>query len=305
MREEHIQNQVLLSSGSLRNYGLDRVFEIAAGCGYDGVELIVDERADSVHGNYLRGLSDRYSLPVPVVHAPFAFLDPPGWEKDELSRLIRSIRLAGEIGSRAVVLHTPFYTDRTFRRWLEEDLAEFQKENTVTILVENMPCYRKVGGRMGQFFSIPDLAERDLEGFWKLVPGFLLPPCFPLSRLEEMDRFPHIILDTTHLGTAGIDPVAAFDRFRRQIGHIHLSNYDGREHLELRTGLLDLAAFLRHVTRSGYRGGYCLEIMPEYFPSGDEKQSRQLLSDNLAFIRAAIAQPGQDSSRAARSLAVR
>ncbi len=305
MREDDIHNQVLLSSGSLNNYGLDRVFEIAAGCGFDGVELIVDERTDSVHGRYLRALSDRYSLPIPVVHAPFVFLNPPGWEKDELFRLIRSLRLAEEIGARAVVLHTPFYTDRVFRRWLEKDLAGFQKKNTVTILIENMPCYRKVGGRLARWLSIPDLAERNLRGFWKLVPGFLLPACFPLSRLDRMEQFPHIILDTTHLGTGGIDPVAAFDRLRWKIRHIHLSNYDGREHLEMRTGILDLAGFLRHTTRSGYQGGYCLEIMPDYFPSADEEKTRRLLADNLALIRTALAPEPQDPSRAARSRAVR
>ncbi|MDP8236667.1 MAG: sugar phosphate isomerase/epimerase family protein [Candidatus Erginobacter occultus] len=283
--KEQISNPVLLSSGSLRNYGLNRVFETAAGCGYDGVELIVDEHTDSVHADYIRKLIERYSLPVPVVHAPFNFLDPPGWEKDELSRLVRSLRLAEEVGARSVVLHTPFYTDRAFRRWLEEDLAGFQKKNTVTILVENMPCYRKVGGRLGKLFSLSDLAERDRRGFWKLVPNFLLPPCFPLSALGEMDQFPNIILDTTHLGTAGIDPIAAFERFRDRIGHIHLSNYDGREHLELQTGILDLAAFLHHTARSGYRGGYCLEIMPEYFDSHDSVHTIRLLSENLAFIR--------------------
>ncbi len=286
--ETTMTNQVLLSSGSLRNYGLDRVFEIAARCGYDGVELIVDERTDSVHGGYLRQLAERYSIPVPVVHAPFTFLDPPGWEKDELFRLVRSVRLAEEIQARSVVLHTPFYTDRAFIRWLKEDLEEFQEKNTVSILVENMPCYRKVGGRLGKLLSIPDLAERDRQGFWKLVPDFFLPRCFPLSGLEKMAQFPRIILDTTHLGTAGIDPVAAYDRLRNRIDHIHLSNYDGREHLELRTGVLDLAAFLRHVAASGYRGGYCLEIMPEYFPADDEEHTVELLSDNLEFIRTAV-----------------
>ncbi len=297
-------NQVLLSSGSLRNYGLNRVFEAAAACGYDGVELIVDEHTDSVHAGYIRQLIERYSLPVPVVHAPFNFLDPPGWEKDELSRLIRSVRLAGEVQAGAVVLHTPFYTDRTFRRWLEEDLAEFQEGQAVTILVENMPCYRKPGGRLGKLFALPDLAERNRRGIWKLLPDFLLPACFPLSGLEQMEQFPHIILDTTHLGTAGIDPIAAFNRFQSRIGHIHLSNYDGREHLEIRTGFLDLAAFLRHTVRAGYRGGYCLEIMPEYFDSHDREYTLRLLSENLAFIRKELDQ-GQDSSRAARSLAVR
>ena len=286
--EDNSLNPVLLSSGSLRNYGLDRVFEIAARCGYDGVELIVDERTDSVHGDYLRQLAERYSIPVPVVHAPFAFLDPPGWEKDELFRLVRSVRLAEEIQARSVVLHTPFYTDRAFIRWLKEDLDQFQEKNTVSILIENMPCYRKVGGRLGRLFSIPDLADRNRKGIWKLVPDFLLPRCFPLSGLEEMSRFGRIILDTTHLGTAGIDPIAAYDRLKLRIDHIHLSNYDGREHLELRTGNLDLAAFLRHVTASGYRGGYCLEIMPEYFPADDEDHTVKLLTENLEFIRAAI-----------------
>lgn len=283
--KEKIPNRVLLSSGSLRNYGLDRVFELAARCGFDGVELIVDERTDSVHEDYLRRLAKRHSVPVPVVHAPFAFLDPPGWEKEELPRLVRSLRLAEEIGAQAVVLHTPFYTDRAFRRWLQEDLENFQQKTAITILVENMPCYRRVGGRLGKRLGIGDLAERNFRGFWKLLPGFLLPPCFPLSDLDELDRFPNIILDTTHLGTAGIDPGGAFDRFREKIGHIHLSNYDGREHLELRTGWLDLAGFLRHVSAAGYRGGYCLEIMPEYFSSHDGDYTLRLLADNLAFIR--------------------
>lgn len=287
--EKIFTDQVLLSSGSLCNYGLNRIFEIAALCGYDGVELIIDEHTDTVHVDYLQKLIERHSLPIPVVHAPFNFLNPPGWEKDELSRLVRSVHLAEQIQARSVVLHTPFYTDPAFRRWLEEDLTEFQKRNTITILVENMPCYRKVGGRIGKLFSIPDLAERNRRGIWKLVPDCLLPACFPLCGLEQMDQFPHIILDTTHLGTAGIDPILAFDRFRHQVRHIHLSNYDGREHLELRTGFLDLAAFLRHTARAGYRGGYCLELMPEHFDSHDRDYTLQLLADNLAFIRRHIA----------------
>ena len=86
-----MSNQIILSSGSIRNYGMDRVFEIAARCGFDGVEMIVDERTDTIHSGYLRGLIERYNQPVPVVHAPFNFLDPPGWEKDEISRAKRSV----------------------------------------------------------------------------------------------------------------------------------------------------------------------------------------------------------------------
>ncbi|MEA1928104.1 MAG: hypothetical protein U9N73_07840, partial [Candidatus Auribacterota bacterium] len=86
-------------------------------------------------------------------------------------------------------------------------------------------------------------------------------------------------------GTGGFDIIAAFERFKDRIGHIHISNYDGREHLELRTGNLNLAAFLQHAGAAGYKEGFCLEIMPEYFPSGDEEYTVGLLKDNLDFIR--------------------
>ena len=280
-----MNNQIILSSGSIHNYGMDRVFEIAARCGFDGVEMIVDERTDTVHSGYLQSLIERYNQPVPVVHAPFNFLDPPGWEKDEISRAKRSVELAKEIGAASVVLHTPFYTDRLFLRWLEEDLAEYQKTTEIILLVENMPCYRKPGGRLGKWLNISDVQECGRKKFWNLIPSFITPLCFPLCELERLDQFPHIILDTTHLGTGGFDPIAAFDRFRDRIGHIHLSNFDGREHLELRTGIIDMAAFLRHVTGAGYAGGFCLEIMPEYFPSDNEELTVRLLKDNLGFIR--------------------
>ncbi len=117
-----MNNQIILSSGSLSNYGMDRVFEIAARCGFNGVELIVDERTDTIHPGYLRELIERHNQPVPVVHAPFNFLSPPGWERDEVSRAKRSVGLAEEISAASVVLHTPFYTDRLYLRWLEEDL---------------------------------------------------------------------------------------------------------------------------------------------------------------------------------------
>jgi sugar phosphate isomerase/epimerase len=102
-------------------------------------------------------------------------------------------------------------------------------------------------------------------------------------------RFRHLVLDTTHLATGGFDPIAVFERLKERVVHVHLSNFDGREHVELRQGELDLAAFIRHLKESGYAGTLCLEIMPEYFPSEDESFTRRLLEDNLALIRENLA----------------
>ena len=38
---------IALSTGSLYNYGVARVFELAAQTGYDGIEMLVDHRWDS------------------------------------------------------------------------------------------------------------------------------------------------------------------------------------------------------------------------------------------------------------------
>ena len=138
---------------------------------------------------------------------------------------------------------------------------------------------------MGKWLNISDVQEYDRKKFWNLIPSFINPLCFPLCDLDKLEQFHNIILDTTHLGTGGFDPIAAFDRFQDRIGHIHISNFDGREHLELRTGIIDMAAFLRHVISTGYAGGFCLEIMPEYFPSDDEEFTVKLLTENLDFIR--------------------
>ena len=169
--------------------------------------------------------------------------------------------------------------------WLEDDLAEYQKTTDIILLVENMPCYRKPGGRLGKWLNISDVQEWNRKKFWSLVPSVINPLCFPLCDLKKLEQFPHIILDTTHLGTGGFDPITVFDHFKDKVEHIHLSNFDGREHLELRTGKIDMGAFLRHVTNTGYTGGFCLEIMPEYFPSDNEEMTVELLTENLDFIR--------------------
>lgn len=280
-----MRNPVLLSSGSLRNYGLDRLFEIARLTGFDGVEIIVDECADSAHPGYLRKLMERHGLPVPAVHTPFAFIDPPGWEKDEISRVKRSLRLAEEVGASIVVLHTPFFTDSDYQRWLEEELEAFQETTNMILAVENMPHYRKLGGRLGVWLRGPSLLEARRKKIWNLLPSFLNPPCFPLSDLEKLSRFQYLVFDTTHLATGGFDPVSTFERIKDKVVHIHLSNFDGREHLELRKGVVDIPRFLRRLRESGYEGMLCLEMMPEYFPSEDEQFVRSLLKENLELIR--------------------
>ncbi len=54
---------VIFSTGSLYPFGLERVFGWAAEAGFDGVEIMMDDRWDTHQDAYLRDLVERHGLP--------------------------------------------------------------------------------------------------------------------------------------------------------------------------------------------------------------------------------------------------
>ena len=271
---------IILSTGSLYNYGVARVFELAAEAGYDGIEMLVDHRWDSRQPAYLRRLAADHGLPIVVVHSPFV-VEVPDWPADQLGRLRRTVTLAQEVGAATVVTHLPFrfhavvghwhaYRPRRFfvpvplpRRepychFLHDGLAELEAETGITIGVENMPLKRFLG--LG------------INGYWFNSPA-------------ELSHFPHLTLDTTHLGTWGLDPLAVYEQLRERVAHVHLSNYDGREHRSPPDGCLPLADFLHLLARDDYQGAVTVECHPDALDAGDEAQCLAALCRALEFCR--------------------
>ena len=269
-----------LSTGSLYTYGLDRVFGLAKEAGFDGVEVLVDGRWDTRQADYLKHLMDRYRVPVVSLHSPFHLIQIPGWEQDPGWRLKRTVELAEALDARVVVVHPPlgwlrislrvtgasnkkefwvgfplpWFVGRPHARWLCDELESFQRGTEVTVAVENMPR-RRIGPL-----------------------GFDL---YQMTRLESLERFRHLTLDTTHLATHGIDIIQTYERLAGRVAHVHLSNYNGQEHRLLQDGHLPLADFLRRLRQDDYRGIVTLELQPEALGAGDDNQV-------LANLRAAV-----------------
>ena len=65
------------------------------------------------------------------------------------------------------------------------------------------------------------------------------------DQLGQHPHLPYLTLDTTHLATWGIEPVEVYEQFNGKVHHIHLSNFDGREHRRPEEGDLNLTAFLK------------------------------------------------------------
>lgn len=272
---------IVLSTGSLYNYGTARVFSLAAETGYDGVEVLVDGRWDTRDHTYLRRLSSDYSLPIVALHSPFV-PDVQGWPPDQLGQLERTVALAQELGVRLVVAHLPlrvyglmgYLQFLGYRRFLlpipwprresyyyfvrEGRTKEIESSTGVIVALENMP--------VGRVLGLP------INPFW-------------FNRPEELGRFPHLTLDTTHLATWGFNPTEIYERLKGRVVHVHLSNFDGREHRSPPDGNLRLARFLRYLADSGYSGAVSVESAPDAMSAEDEEKCRGALQRALAFCR--------------------
>lgn len=225
---------VVFSTGSLWPFGLDRVYGWAAEAGYDGVEVMMDDRWDTHQDAYLKYLVDEYGIPIFALHPP---LREGVWRLDPAETLVRAARLAARIGDEVVVPAHPPPPGRPLRRWCKGPLKEARGAG-VPVAVENMPK------RRGRVFSV---GRRSCY----------LP--------EHLAGIGDVTLDTSHVGASGIDLIRSYEKLKDRLRHVHLSdsNLTGRdEHRLPGRGKLPLKEFLGELGASGYGGVVSLELKP-------------------------------------------
>ena len=272
--------EFIFSTGSLWSYGIERCFDFAARAGFDGVELMVDQRWDTRQPDFVQRLSDRYHLPVMAVHSPFS-PSVPGWPPDQPGRIQQSVKLAQALGAKVVVHHLPLSvgliwaqvthkslllpvpgwdTGQPYCRWLERDYPALQACCGVTLCIENMPAHHAFGRR------------------WNLNHW---------NSPEEIVRFPSLTMDTTHLGTWGLEAADVYPRLNGRVRHVHLSNYDGKEHRRPEAGCLKLDRLLARLAVDDYQGAVSLEMSPDALDAGQaDEHVVELMAGSLAQCRA-------------------
>ena len=269
----------IFSTGSLYTYSVARCMDFAAQASFDGIELMVDHRWDTRQAAYLQSLIDRYEQPILAVHSPFIGRIP-GWPRDEVARIKESVKLAEAVRAKVVVHHLPFRMGwfwlqagstrlplphpfdkrhQAYQQWLEGDYVAFQASTDVKVCIENMPARQRLGRRWsGYRWNSP----------------------------SEIIQFPAITLDTTHLGTWGIEPSAVYDQFQGRVQHVHLSNFDGREHRLPEYGHLQLDQLLTTLATTDYAGLITLELHPDTLQAGKaDAVIVELLKNSLAYCR--------------------
>jgi len=81
---------------------------------------------------------------------------------------------------------------------------------------------------------------------------------------EDIERFPYMVLDTSHAAVADLDIREFYARYRDQIQHVHLSNNAGKgwdSHLPVyQEGVLPMAEFLDDLSDDGFVGNVSIEL---------------------------------------------
>ena len=213
-------------------------FRHAAEAGFDAVEVMVTQDPHTQEAHLLGGLAEEFGLRVEAIHAPFLLITRGVWGAEPTGKIYRSVHLAEQVGASLVVIHPPYRWQVRFRRWIEGNLAEYSARTGVTVAVENMFPLR-LRGEMGLRFH----ASQDLD---------------------ELERFPYLVLDTSHAAVSNLDIRDFYRQYRDQIQHVHLSNNAGKgwdSHLPVyQDGVLPLHDFLNDLVDDGFAGNISLEL---------------------------------------------
>lgn len=249
---------VIFSTGSLYPFGLDRVYAWISKVGFDGAEIMMDERWDTHQEAYLRELIQYYGVPILALHLP---LRRGAWGLPPEETLVRVARLAGRMEVPVVVAHPP-PPGRPLERWKAGPLRE-ARELGVVVAVENMPRNRSRG-----VFSV---GRRS---------------CYLPEHLADVGE---VTLDTSHAGASKVDLLRAHSVLATQLRHVHLSDSNlvaGRdEHRLPGKGRLPLKPFLAALGASGYPGAVSLELKPWPLGTPDPETILGRMRTALRFTR--------------------
>lgn len=265
--------RLLVSTAPFFRQPLREAFRAIAEAGYEAVEVMVTQDPATQEPHLLMELAEDFDLRVEAIHAPFLLMTRRVWGTDPMGKIYRSVRLAEEVGAGLVIIHPPYKWQVRFRRWAEKNLAEFSARTGVTVAVENMFPVR-VGTQAGFTFH----AGQDLE---------------------ELERYPYLVLDTSHAAVSGHDLLEFQERYRDQILHVHLSNNAGKgwdSHLPVYEGVLPVGDLLERLASERFAGAVSLELdLRPYLR--DEKLLNEVLVRNRQFCEAGLADRGAPAAR--------
>jgi sugar phosphate isomerase/epimerase len=234
--EEKLNSMTLISVSTANTYFLpfEQTLEIIAMAGFEWIELdLFWEYKNWAMAQHLKGVEPRAAvrqiaqagLKVSSIHDGGGVLSSAGSTQGFINPQLSDYLDALGYAPASLVFHTPHIEASLDESWwrgfsvqIAQELAPFRNAGACLTL-ENMPFF---GG-----FYVAMTTPETLMAF----------AC-------EHDL--GVTLDTTHYAQMGVDILTAADILRGRVRTVHLSDYvDGRTHVFIGDGTLDLAGFIR------------------------------------------------------------
>ncbi len=255
-----------LSTSSVYPMTVTECFSAADRLGYDGVEVMITNNAETQDTDLMRGLTRDTGLPVMSLHAPTLLFMPRVLDKDHWTKLRLTCEMAAEVGARSVVVHPPFRWQGDYAKGFVTGVRKLSQETGITLAVENMYPWR--AGVREVLVYYPD---------WN-----------PLD--EDYDA---MTFDFSHAATAGMNALETVAGIFDRLAHIHLTDGSGSlkdEHLVPGRGKMPVAETLQYLAKHNWSGDVVAEVNTRF---AARKSTRdEVLAESLAFARRHLGQNG-------------
>jgi len=174
-----------LSTDSLRGYGLNRIFEFIKDAGYDGADLVMDDKNfDTMNPDYVKKLVDEFGVPVLALQIGDA---TPKKLKD-------SITMAKTVGCKVIIIQPPSILNMGQTMWLKNEVPKIRAKENISIALENAPS--------------------------DLILGFI--PKHAMNNIDELRKFKHACIDTTRIALKRQDLIRVYKSLQKYLVHVHL-----------------------------------------------------------------------------------
>lgn len=240
---------ITFSTASLYPYGLNRIFEISKKVGFEGLELMIRSKGDTSYwdtwdAGYLKQLETDNKIKIVSLHVPFEF------EEDQ-SSFDQIIKLAEQMQSRYIIIHTPREDQIQYNKWIKKTIIQDRAlVKKYGILIENV--HIKDGKANPVFRSVDD---------FRALPAV----CFDIAHALRSSQNPELF-------------IKSLDNVRQW----HLSNWNGKDdHLSI---LEEKEKFSSLLTIRSVEC-ICLELCPKAFLNiQNQEEIIDVLRQTLAFV---------------------
>lgn len=246
--------EISVSTGVYHRKDYKEILDIIASTSCNNIELFFNEKFVDVPIYELEKEVSKRNLNILSIHTPLESIAFPRKESEHYW-ISKSIEVSKTFGSKVIVSHMvngKYFDDeiKALDELHKQNLIDYCESKDIRVTTENLP-YRKDGSFLRRF-----------DELFKFL----------------CDNSIDLTFDTTHCTSGGFQLLGTFNKFKRFIKNIHLSDSDkGIGHKVLGEGSLPLKDFIVHLKKDNYNGILTIEL------DFDNKKRNNILNNEQAI----------------------